>query len=111
MLLLNWRWAGNDRELANGMARAVALARGVRVEGADLPDEVTQTRPAPPMAALKGSVRPLDTIEQEYILAALAANDGNQVTTAAQLEIGSATLYRKLKRYREEGSSQDDGDK
>jgi two-component system response regulator HydG len=110
-LLLNYKWPGNVRELANVMERAVALARGVRVEGADLPDEVTQTRPAPPMAALKGSVRPLDTIEQEYILAALAANDGNQVTTAAQLEIGSATLYRKLKRYREEGSSQDDGDK
>jgi DNA-binding NtrC family response regulator len=44
-------------------------------------------------------VRPLDQIEKEYILAALALNDGNQTHTAEQLKIGSATLYRKLKGY------------
>jgi two-component system response regulator HydG len=104
--LLAYDWPGNVRELANVMERAVALARGVRIEGEDLPDEVTQAVPQP--MAVKGSVRPLDTIEQEYILAALAANDGNQAATAAQLEIGSATLYRKLKRYREEGSPPDE---
>lgn len=29
----------------------------------------------------------------------LELNGGNQTRTAAQLQIGSATLYRKLKRY------------
>jgi DNA-binding NtrC family response regulator len=29
----------------------------------------------------------------------LAANGGNQTRTAAQLHIGTATLYRKLKSY------------
>ena len=99
--LLSYDWPGNVRELANVMERSVALARGVRVEVGDLPHEVTQKTPQRP--PVKGSVRPLEAIEQEYILAALAANNGNQATTAAQLEIGSATLYRKLKRYREEG--------
>ncbi len=107
--LLGYDWPGNVRELANVMERAVALARGVRVEGEDLPDEVTQAKPQ--QMPVKGSVRPLDTIEQEYILAALAANDGNQTTTAAQLEIGAATLYRKLKRYREEGLPPDEASK
>ena len=97
--LLGYEWPGNVRELANVMERAVALARGVRVEDEDLPDEITQA--TPPAKPVKGGVRPLDMVEQEYILAALAANDGNQTATAAQLEIGSATLYRKLKRYRE----------
>jgi transcriptional regulator with PAS, ATPase and Fis domain len=96
--LLAYAWPGNVRELANVMERAVALARGVRVEGGDLPDELSSPLPA----ATIGAVRPLDTIEKEYILAALAANDGNQTATAAQLEIGSATLYRKLRRYRED---------
>ena len=96
--LLAYAWPGNVRELANVMERAVALARGVRVEGVDLPDDLS----APPPVAAIGAVRPLDTIEKEYILAALAANDGNQTATAEQLEIGSATLYRKLKRYRED---------
>ena len=34
-----------------------------------------------------------------FILASLALNHGNQTHTAQQLEIGSATLYRKLKSY------------
>jgi DNA-binding NtrC family response regulator len=38
-------------------------------------------------------------MEQEYILAALALNGGNQTRTAQQLKIGAATLYRKLKNY------------
>jgi DNA-binding NtrC family response regulator len=44
-------------------------------------------------------VRPLDDIEKDYILAALEVNGGNQTHTAAQLRIGAATLYRKLKSY------------
>jgi DNA-binding NtrC family response regulator len=44
-------------------------------------------------------VRSLDVIEKEYILAVLQLNGGNQTKTARQLHIGSATLYRKLKRY------------
>jgi DNA-binding NtrC family response regulator len=44
-------------------------------------------------------VRPLEEIEKEYILAALQQNGGNQTHTAEQLQIGSATLYRKLKSY------------
>ena len=44
-------------------------------------------------------MRPLDEIEKEYILAALELNGGNQTHTAEQLQIGSATLYRKLKSY------------
>jgi DNA-binding NtrC family response regulator len=38
-------------------------------------------------------------MEREYILAVLALNAGNQTRTAEQLGIGSATLYRKLRRY------------
>jgi two-component system, NtrC family, response regulator HydG len=44
-------------------------------------------------------VRPLDEVEKDYILAALELNGGNQTHTAAQLRIGTATLYRKLKGY------------
>jgi transcriptional regulator with PAS, ATPase and Fis domain len=94
--LLRYSWPGNVRELENAMERAVALARGGRVELEDLPEEIRRTLPKP---AVGDRVRPLDDVEQEYILAALELNEGNQTRTAAQLEIGSATLYRKLKRY------------
>ena len=44
-------------------------------------------------------MRPLDEVEKDYILAALEVNGGNQTHTVAQLHIGAATLYRKLKSY------------
>jgi Bacterial regulatory protein, Fis family len=34
-----------------------------------------------------------------HVLAALERNNGNRTLTAEQLEIGPATLFRKLKRY------------
>jgi DNA-binding NtrC family response regulator len=95
--LLRYPWPGNVRELENAMERAVALARGTRVELEDLPEEVRQSIPV--AVALAGAVRPLKDIEKEYILAAMEVNGGNQTHTAAQLHIGSATLYRKLKSY------------
>jgi DNA-binding NtrC family response regulator len=46
-----------------------------------------------------GTVQSLSDVEKEYILAVLELNGGNQTRTAQQLQIGSATLYRKLKSY------------
>jgi DNA-binding NtrC family response regulator/glycosyltransferase involved in cell wall biosynthesis len=102
--LAHYAWPGNVRELANAMERAVAFAANDRVEYEDLPQEILLG----PIGALTqenlvfprlDSVRPLPEIEREYILAALAFNAGNQTRTADQLQIGAATLYRKLKSY------------
>ncbi len=95
--LLRYQWPGNVRELENAIERAVALARGNRVELEDLPEEVRQR--LPPILSNIDRVRPLEDVEKEYILGALELNGGNQTRTAEQLQIGSATLYRKLKSY------------
>jgi len=95
--LVRYAWPGNVRELENAMERAVALSPGTRVEFEDLPEEVRQARSKP--IASDGTLRPLDAVEKDYILEALALNHGNQTRTAEQLQIGSATLYRKLKSY------------
>lgn len=95
--LLQYDWPGNVRELSNAMERAIALAHGSHLEVDDLPEEI---RKAPKVTGLKGpAVRPLDEVEKEHILAVLELNGGNQTHAAAQLQIGSATLYRKLKQY------------
>ena len=95
--LMAYDWPGNVRELENAMERAVALARGSRVELEDLPEEIRQTirRPTPG----PGKLLTLADVEKEYILEVLARNDGNRARTAEQLRIGTATLFRKLKRY------------
>ena len=95
--LLRYDWPGNVRELENAMERSVALARGRRVDLEDLPEEVREAFPRPVVNG--GTVQSLSEIEKEYILAVLNLNDGNQTRSAAQLRIGSATLYRKLKSY------------
>ena len=95
--LLRYDWPGNVRELENAMERAVALARGSRVDLDDLPEEIRQAFPKP--VANEGTVQPLSDVEEEYILAVLQLNGGNQTRTAKQLGIGTATLYRKLKKY------------
>lgn len=104
--LLHHDWPGNVRELENAMERGAALARGNRVELSDLPPEVRRAFPRP--LPTRGAVRPLGEVEKEYILAALDVNDGNQTRTAEQLQIGSATLYRKLKVYRAPDESERD---
>ena len=96
--LLRYEWPGNVRELENALERAVALARGARVELDDLPEEVRQAFPAP--LVRQDGVQALRDVEREYILAVLALNGGNQTRSAQQLRIGSATLYRKLKKYK-----------
>ena len=95
--LLRYEWPGNVRELENAMERAVALARGSRVDLGDLPEEIRKAFPKPVVNG--GAVQPLSQIEKEYIIAVLDLNGGNQTRTAEQLGIGSATLYRKLKSY------------
>jgi DNA-binding NtrC family response regulator len=95
--LLRYEWPGNVRELENAMERAVALARGSRVNVEDLPEEIRQAFHNPVVNAK--NVQQLRAVEKDYILAVLERNDGNQTRTAKQLGIGSATLYRKLRKY------------
>jgi DNA-binding NtrC family response regulator len=98
--LARYSFPGNVRELENAMERAVALAQGARIELGDLPEDIRSSLPAP---AASKRVKPLEEVEREYILSALALNDGNQTRTAAELGIAPVTLYRKLKAYAERG--------
>jgi DNA-binding NtrC family response regulator len=94
--LMRYEWPGNVRELENAMERAVAIAGSKRIELEDLPEIVRQAILTP---SISGPVKALDEIEKDYILAVLEHNEGNQTRTVSQLGIGTATLYRKLKRY------------
>jgi two-component system response regulator HydG len=110
-------WPGNVRELQNVMQRAVLMASGDRLTGADLDPWLGTPAPA---GAAEGRVRaafgdpdpiddpvdgsdlvgrPLADIEREAILATLAACDGNRTRAAARLGIGVRTLFNKLKSY------------
>lgn len=53
------------------MERAAVLAPGSRVETQDLPEEIEQSIPSPVHA---GTIRKLDEVEREHILAVLSAS-------------------------------------
>jgi two-component system response regulator HydG len=100
--LVRYGWPGNVRELENAIERAVALAKGSRIDVDDLPEEVGL---AIPSAYARGAVRPLEDVERDYILAVVRATQGNKAAAAEQLKIGIATLYRKLKQYESRASA------
>ncbi len=95
--ILRHPWPGNVRELQNAIERAMVVAGGDGVRLEDLPEEVRAG--APVAAGASAASLSLEAVEREHILAVLRANGGSRRQTAEQLEIGIATLHRKLKSY------------
>ncbi|MBI5014704.1 MAG: sigma 54-interacting transcriptional regulator [Deltaproteobacteria bacterium] len=104
--LLRHGWPGNVRELQNAVEHAVALCAGHRVDLQDLPEDL---RTALPRGTVAAGIRRLGDVEREHILAALRAANGNKTRAAAELGIGVATLFRKLKRYEGLGGGEPEG--
>jgi DNA-binding NtrC family response regulator len=102
LVLTEYDWPGNLRELDNTIERAVVLARSTAVEVEDLMSHgISMGIPA--LAWAGGQFKPLDDIEKEYIKAVLRDQNGNKGRTAAILGIDRKTLWAKIKRYGLEG--------
>ena len=96
--LIQHRWPGNVRELENAIERALVVTTGHRVRVDDLPPEIRAV-PAVPITTLDQS---LDAVERSHILRVVDAHRGHRGRAATALGIGEATLYRKLKKYRDD---------
>jgi len=93
-------WPGNVRELENAIEQAVVLAKGPRIDVADLPAEITGDKG--PKEVLRVSVgTSLAQTEKDLILETLRKAGGNKTMAAKMLGIGVRTLYRKLEEYGE----------
>jgi len=88
-LLLDYSWPGNVRELRNALEFAVVRCRGVEIQPDDLPPELFQPSPTPP-------VEESGADEAERIAAAIKWARGNRTRAANLLGISRATLYRRL---------------
>lgn len=86
-------WKGNVRELENVISRAVFLARDNEITIAELPDEFR----AYTAAALPAS-QTLEAMERDHIARVIAESKSFE-EAARKLDIDSATLWRKRRKY------------
>ena len=94
--LESYHWPGNVRELRNVIERSVILCDGNVLTQNVLPYEI-QNQPNPKIKNL--SAFSMQSIEKLHIQKVLNYTKGNKAETARLLEIGVATLYRKLDEY------------
>jgi two-component system nitrogen regulation response regulator NtrX len=99
-VLQSYRWPGNVRELRNVIERVMIMVAGDTIVASDLSFlDASAGLPVAPVGA--ADVRPLyaarDEWERDYILAALAALDGNISRTADMLGVERSNLYRKMR--------------
>ncbi|PLK44667.1 sigma-54 dependent transcriptional regulator [Emticicia sp. TH156] len=94
--LESYQWVGNIRELKNIIERAVILADTDTLTADLLPFDVQQ-----PRQTHKGTLSAFSmaSVEKLHIQKVLNYTKGNKAETARLLEIGIATLYRKIEEY------------
>lgn len=97
--IVSYSWPGNLRELRNSIERAAILARGEKIEAADLPGggKVTTMTEAPEEIPLPGGDYTIADLEAEHIRRILTRAESLQ-QAAEILGIDNATLYRKRKK-------------
>ena len=95
--LMKHEWKGNIRELENAISRAVFLAVGSEIRVDDLPDEL-RLLAKHSYANEQEHGQTLENIEREHI-ARVLAEAKNYEEAAKILDIDTATLWRKRKKY------------
>jgi two-component system nitrogen regulation response regulator NtrX len=99
--LQQYAWPGNVRELRNTVERLMIMAPGDTITAQDLAflghdglqDRGPQVAPALPLAEAR------EQFEREYILQALASQQGNISRTADMLGVERSNLYKKMKAF------------
>jgi DNA-binding NtrC family response regulator len=96
-VLKAYPWPGNVRELKNVIERAVILCGNGEILSCDLlPYEIQHANPDDNK---QQSAFSMASVEKHHIRKVLNHTKGNKTEAARLLEIGVATLYRKLEEY------------
>jgi two-component system nitrogen regulation response regulator NtrX len=98
-VLRAYHWPGNVRELRNTIERLMIMVPVETIAEADL--AFLELAGAPPPGTRRLPPGPLfearDAWERDYILAALAAHDGNISRTSETLGLERSNLYKKMR--------------
>ncbi len=94
-VLNNYSWPGNIRELRNVIERAVVLASGDNIGLAELSDRIKLQQGTRGSQSLKDKI---ENYESRIIRDTLLAHNGSKESSAKELDVDLATLYRKIKK-------------
>jgi two-component system nitrogen regulation response regulator NtrX len=101
--LQQYPWPGNVRELRNVIERLMIMVPGDRISSRDLTFLDQGAAAGPDTPARPAGTAPLhaarDQFERDYILRALAGQQGNISRTAEVLGIERSNLYRKMRSF------------
>jgi len=91
--MLHYGWPGNVRELDHTVERAVLMARGERIEAADLGLNAQRS------AAQSLDEMSLESVEAILIRKAMTRANGNVSHAADALGLSRGALYRRIEKY------------
>ena len=97
--LAKYYWPGNVRELANLIEALAVEAEDRRIDTDDLPEPIRGSRDLVPVSATGMVGLTMAQVERMMIERTLHATSGNREQAAKMLDIGTRTLYRKIKEY------------
>src|SRR3954466_1556132 len=100
--LTQYSWPGNVRELRNVVERLIIMVPGDVITARDLSfldSSVVGPSQLEKIAPLTTLHDARDQFERDYILRALAANDGNMSRTAEALGVERSNLYKKMRGF------------
>ena len=102
--LMRYDYPGNARELENIIERSLALCDTSEIQPYHLPADLGRSPHVHlPKAESAKSSQSLDENERDYILSVLKSVDGNKTQAAKIIGIDRVSLWRKLKRYENNG--------
>jgi two-component system response regulator HydG len=97
--LAKYFWPGNVRELANVIEAMAVEAENRRIEVDDLPERISGSRDLVHVSGSGMVGLTMAEVERMMIERTLRATGGNREQAAKMLDIGTRTLYRKIREY------------
>ena len=103
-VLMDYDFPGNVRELENIIERTLATCTQAEIKPGHLPqDVIAPVRPLQQDPPHDVPLKSLKNTEQQYILSVLRQVNGNQSKAAEIIGISRVSIWRKLKKYQDEG--------
>ena len=104
-LVFEYNWPGNVREMENTIERCIIITDKDTIDVDDLPAHLRTGEPSGnieytgPLFSDE-TIIPFEKLKEEAIRHALSITDGNIVEAAKKLQLGRATIYRLMDKYK-----------